>query len=141
MELVNQRLLYTPCRFFLLLKLAGAGDELQGIKRGIMEMADAIVINKADNDNIKNAELAKNEFKRALHLYPQKENNWQPQVTTCSALNNEGIIDVWNIISEFIQLTKSNKSFEKNRKNQNKNWLLETVDQQLKNDFYQYLKV
>jgi len=137
----SETIVHSMVDFFLLLKLAGAGDELQGIKRGIMEMADAIVINKADNDNIKNAELAKNEFKRALHLYPQKENNWQPQVTTCSALNNKGIKEVWNIISEFIQLTKSNKSFEKNRKNQNKNWLLETVDQQLKNDFYQHPKV
>lgn len=137
----SETIVHSMVDFFLLLKIAGAGDELQGIKRGIMEMADAIVINKADNDNIKNAEIAKNEFKRALHLYPQKENKWQPKITTCSALNNEGINDIWDIISEFIQLTKANKSFEKNRKNQNKNWLLETVDLQLKNDFYQHPKV
>ncbi len=137
----SETIVHSMVDFFLLLKIAGAGDELQGIKRGIMEMADAIVINKADNDNIKNAEIAKNEFKRALHLYPQKENKWQPKITTCSALNNEGIKDIWDIISEFIQLTKANKSFEKNRKNQNKNWLLETVDLQLKNDFYQHPKV
>ncbi|MCK5677379.1 MAG: methylmalonyl Co-A mutase-associated GTPase MeaB [Flavobacteriaceae bacterium] len=137
----SETIVHSMVDFFLLLKIAGAGDELQGIKRGIMEMADAIVINKADNDNIKNAEIAKNEFKRALHLYPKKENKWQPKITTCSALNNEGIKDIWDIISEFIQLTKANKSFEKNRKNQNKNWLLETVDLQLKNDFYQHPKV
>ena len=74
--------------FFLLMKLAGAGDELQGIKRGIMEMADAIVINKADGENIKAAKLAKTEFNRALHLYPAKESGWNPKTITCSALNN-----------------------------------------------------
>jgi LAO/AO transport system kinase len=77
--------------FFLLLKLAGAGDELQGIKRGIMEMADTIVINKADGENVKAAKLAKVEFNRALHLYPPKENGWTAKTLTCSALNNEGI--------------------------------------------------
>ena len=72
--------------FFLLLKLAGAGDELQGIKRGIIEMADAIVINKADGENIKAAKMAKVEFNRALHLYPSKASDWSPKVTLCSAL-------------------------------------------------------
>ena len=77
--------------FFLLLKLAGAGDELQGIKRGIMEMADAIVINKADGENIKAAKLAKSEFNRALHLYPPKESGWIPKTLLCSAIKNEGM--------------------------------------------------
>ena len=122
--------------FFLLLKLAGAGDELQGIKRGIIEMADAIVINKADEDNIKRTKLAKAEFSRALHLYPLKESNWQPQVTTCSAFYNEGIEDVHKIIEDYLRLTKSNGHFEKQRNEQNKYWLLETIDQQLKNNFY-----
>jgi LAO/AO transport system kinase len=122
--------------FFLLLKLAGAGDELQGIKRGIIEMADAIVINKADEDNIKRAKLAKAEFSRALHLYPLKESNWQPQVTTCSAFYNEGIDDVHKIIENYLRLTKSNGYFEKQRNEQNKYWLLETINQQLKNNFY-----
>lgn len=72
--------------FFLLLKIAGAGDELQGIKRGIMEMADAVVINKADGDNIKKADLAKVEFNRALHLFPPKKSAWRPKVTTCGAI-------------------------------------------------------
>ncbi|VAW26508.1 putative periplasmic protein kinase ArgK and related GTPases of G3E family [hydrothermal vent metagenome] len=122
--------------FFLLLKLAGAGDELQGIKRGIIEMADAIVINKADKDNVKRAELAKNEFTRALHLYPPKESNWQPQVTTCSAFYNEGIDTVYDIIQDYFKLTKSNGYFEKQRNNQNNYWFLETINYQLITNFY-----
>jgi LAO/AO transport system kinase len=127
--------------FFLLLKLAGAGDELQGIKRGIMELTDAIIINKADNENIKEAELAKRKFENALHLFPIKDNQWQPKVLTCSALKNTGIDKIWQIISEFIYLTQANGSFEQNRKIQNKNWLLQTVDQQLKNNFYNNVEV
>ena len=92
--------------------LAGAGDELQGIKRGIIEMADAIVINKADRDNIKKANLAKAEFSRALHLYPLNSSTWQPKVTTCSAVDNIGIDKVWEIIEEYLKLTKSNGYFE-----------------------------
>ena len=122
--------------FFLLLKLAGAGDELQGIKRGIIEMADAIVINKADGDNIKMAELAKVEFGRALHLYPEKESTWSPKVSTCSALRNEGIEEIWNMIKEFEDLTKKNKSFDKNRHEQNKFWLIQTIEDRLKLDFF-----
>jgi len=127
--------------FFLLLKLAGAGDELQGIKRGIIEMADAIVINKADNDNIKKAKLAKAEFSRALHLYPIKESEWQPQVTTCSAFHNIGIKNVYKIIDDYISLTQSNGYFEKRRNEQNNYWLLETINQELKNNFYQQKEV
>tara|TARA_R110002073_G_scaffold139232_2_gene289346 strand:+ start:120568 stop:121716 length:1149 start_codon:yes stop_codon:yes gene_type:complete len=127
--------------FFLLLKLAGAGDELQGIKRGIIEMADAIVINKADGDNLKPAKLAKIEFTRALHLYPLKQNTWQPKVTTCSAIQNEGIDTVWNMISDYFQLTKNNQYFEYQRMDQNKFWLLETINQQLKEQFYSNVKI
>ncbi|MCF6349053.1 MAG: methylmalonyl Co-A mutase-associated GTPase MeaB [Flavobacteriaceae bacterium] len=122
--------------FFLLLKLAGAGDELQGIKRGIIEMADAIVINKADGDNIKRANLAKIEFTRALHLYPLKESIWQPKVTTCSAIENTEIDSVWEIIEAYINLTKKNSYFEKQRNEQNKFWVLETINEKLKNQFY-----
>ncbi len=121
--------------FFLLLKLAGAGDELQGIKRGIIEMADAIVINKADNDNERQAKLAKREFANALHLYPIKENLWLPKVTTCSALHNNGIDAVWKIIKEYLKHTKSNKYFEKNRVNQNKFWLTDTINNALQTNF------
>ncbi|MFO8146218.1 MAG: methylmalonyl Co-A mutase-associated GTPase MeaB [Bacteroidota bacterium] len=123
--------------FFLLLKLAGAGDELQGIKRGIIEMADAIVINKADGDNLKAAREARLEFKRALHLYPPKESTWQPKVSLCSALNNKGISEVWEMIGEYQKLTKKNRFFEKNRQEQNKFWLLQTINEHLKNRFYQ----
>ncbi len=127
--------------FFLLLKLAGAGDELQGIKRGIMEMADGIVINKADGTNKKNAEFAKQEFARALHLYPPKKNNWVPKVLTCSAVNNEGIQEIWTVIKDFELQTLENGFFEENRKTQNKNWFLLSVNEHLKKQFYQREKV
>lgn len=122
--------------FFLLLKISGAGDELQGIKRGIMEMADAIVINKADGDNIKKANLAKVEFNRALHLFPAKNSGWNPTVTTCSSLTKEGIDKVWETISSYLELTNSNHYFDKKRQEQNQYWMMETIEEQLKNDFY-----
>ena len=122
--------------FFLLLKIAGAGDELQGIKRGIIEMADAIVINKADGENKKNAIIAKNEFNRALHLYPKKESNWQPKVLTCSALEHKGIEEIYQLILTYFSLTKNSSFFTKRRNEQNTFWLKATIDQQLKNTFY-----
>jgi len=122
--------------FFLLLKLSGAGDELQGIKRGIIEMADAIVINKADGENIKRAKQAKVEFARALHLYPEKKSSWSPPVSMCSALNNEGIEAIWEMITKYISTTTNNNYFNKKRQEQNKFWLLQTIEEQLKNDFF-----
>ena len=122
--------------FFLLLKIAGAGDELQGIKRGIMEMADAIVINKADGDNLKKAQFAKVEFNRALHLFPAKKSGWTPKTATCSALTSEGIPEVWNTINEFLSLTQTNSYFFQKRKEQNQFWMLETINDQLKSNFY-----
>ena len=127
--------------FFLLLKLAGAGDELQGIKRGIIEMADAIVINKADADNERQAKLAKREFANALHLYPIKDSNWQPKVTTCSALHHNGIDLIWEIILDYISLTKKNNYFENNRINQNKYWLLDTINNRLQDNFSSNLEI
>ena len=127
--------------FFLLLKLAGAGDELQGIKRGIIEMADAIAINKADGDNLRAAKLAKVEFNRALHLYPQKDSEWQPKVMLCSALKREGIEDLWEAILTYIEHTKANEYFEHNRKEQNKFWLLQTIEDRLKSDFFNQPKI
>ncbi len=123
--------------FFLLLKLAGAGDELQGIKRGIIEMADGIVINKADGDNLKAARDAKLEFNRALQLYPEKESEWKPKVKLCSGLYDEGITEIWEMISEFHRKTRENGHFEKNRHEQNKFWLFQTINEYLKNRFYQ----
>ncbi len=122
--------------FFLLLKLAGAGDELQGIKRGIVEMADAIVINKADGNNLKNVQMAVTEFKRALHLYPPKDNGWIPKVLSCSALHQQGIDKVWTLVHDFVQQNKKNSHFEKQRALQNKKWFLQAVEDMLKHQFY-----
>ncbi|MDX1462184.1 MAG: methylmalonyl Co-A mutase-associated GTPase MeaB [Marinirhabdus sp.] len=122
--------------FFLLLKLAGAGDELQGIKRGIMEMADAIAINKADGENLKAAKMAKTEFNRALHLYPPKENGWTPKTVICSALENQGISEIAELISTYIFEAKKAQYFQKKRNEQQKFWLLQTIESRLKNDFY-----
>lgn len=127
--------------FFLLLKLAGAGDELQGIKRGIIEMADAIVINKADGDNVKEAKIAKVEFNRALHLYPPKNNGWTAKTLTCSALNNEGIEKVAKVISDFESEMKDAGHFIQKRNDQQKFWLLQTIESRLKSDFYNDEKI
>lgn len=127
--------------FFLLLKISGAGDELQGIKRGIMEMADAIVINKADGDNIKKAKLAKAEFNRALHLFPANKSGWIPTTSTCSALTQEGIPEIWKTIEEYIEFTKANHYFFENRAAQNQYWLLETINEQLKTNFYTHPEI
>lgn len=124
--------------FFLLLKLAGAGDELQGIKRGIIEMADAIVINKADGENQKAAREARLEFKRALHLYPPKQSGWQPKVLLSSAIEQKGIPEIWELIEEFTGLTKANNYFENHRHEQNKFWLLQTINEHLKSRFYRH---
>ena len=132
----SETVVHSMVDFFLLLKLAGAGDQLQGIKRGIIEMADSIVINKADGDNLRRAQLAKTEFKRALQMYPHKENGWIPKVTTCSAIKNKNIDSVWKIITEYLELVKRTSSFQKRRQEQNIFWLLQTIDEQLKDDFY-----
>lgn len=127
--------------FFLLLKVAGTGDELQGIKRGIIEMADAIAINKADGENKKAAQQAKLEFNRALHLYPKKDSGWQPKVTLCSALHNEGIDSIWEMIQKYVQHTTSNGYLTHKRHQQNKFWLLQTIEEQLKQQFYTNPKI
>lgn len=122
--------------FFLLLMLAGAGDELQGIKRGIMEMADSIVINKADSGNEDAAKRAMAEYKNALHLFPPTESGWIPKVTTCSAFHNKGIPQVWEIIDEYTRHTKSKGYFEKQRKEQASYWLDESINHELHRAFY-----
>jgi len=127
--------------FFLLLKISGAGDELQGIKRGIMEMADAIVINKADGDNVAKAKLAKTEFNRALHLFPAKSSGWTPTVSTCSSISKEGIDGVWHTITDYFQLVKANHFFEEKRKDQNHYWMMETINEQLKSNFYSHPEI
>lgn len=122
--------------FFLLLKLAGAGDELQGIKRGIIEMADAIVINKADGSNIEKATLAQTEFKQALHLFPPKDNGWIPKVLTCSALENKDLDPIWELIFEYCETMKKSGYFTSKRQSQNENWLLQYLEQEIVSDFY-----
>ncbi|MEE9443923.1 MAG: methylmalonyl Co-A mutase-associated GTPase MeaB [candidate division Zixibacteria bacterium] len=119
--------------FFLLILIAGAGDELQGIKRGIMEIADAIVINKADGDNIKRAENAREEFERALHYFQPVTEGWQPKAITVSALHDKGIDPIWDIIKSFEKLTEENGTFRKRRRNQLKNWLHDLISNQLQN--------
>jgi LAO/AO transport system kinase len=127
--------------FFLLLKIAGAGDELQGIKRGIMEMADAIVINKADGDNVRKSNLAKVEFGRALHLFPAKKSEWIPTSSTCSSITCEGIPEVWETINKYVTLTQSNNFFFDKRKDQNQYWMLETINEQLKTNFFNHPEI
>jgi LAO/AO transport system kinase len=122
--------------FFLLLMLAGAGDELQGIKRGIMEMADLIAITKADGENIDKTNRACAEFRSALHLFPLSESKWVPQVLTCSARNNFGIQAIWEKIAEYRTHTVSNGYFIDNRKKQARYWMIETINEQLKANFY-----
>lgn len=126
---------------FLLLKLSGAGDELQGIKRGIIEMADAIIINKADGDNIEKSNKAMAEFSMALKLYPIKKSKWVPKVLTCSSINNSGIEPIWKLVLKYISNTKENKFFYENRKRQNKYWLLQTINDKLQSDFFSNDKI
>jgi len=127
--------------FFLLLMLAGAGDELQGIKRGIMEMADMILINKADGDNIQKARNAKTQYKNALHLFPPTESGWIPKVETCSALSGEGINAVWLAIDEYLSKTKSNGYFLSNRQRQSVQTMTNTIMQKLGDGLFQHPEI
>lgn len=122
--------------FFLLLLLPGAGDELQGIKRGIVEMADLIAVNKADGDREKMAKQARAFYNNALHLLPMKESRWTPQALMCSAVSKLGIPDIWNLITEYQQFTKENNFFYDNRKAQSRYWLTESIESALHNLFY-----
>lgn len=123
--------------FFLLIQIAGAGDELQGIKRGIMEMADGIVINKADGNNIEKANLACAQFKNALHLFPPSPSGWEPKVQTCSSTTKTGLNDVWKSILEYIDFVRDNKYFDLRRAQQAKYWVYESINDSLKSSFYQ----
>jgi len=123
--------------FFLLLMLAGAGDELQGIKRGIMEMADLIAINKADGSNFKKADLARLQYKNALHMFPPKESGWNPSVKICSALYKTGIDDIVKDIEEYRKTTMENGFFYENRNAQAIFWMHETIEREVKQSFYQ----
>ncbi len=122
--------------FFLLIQLAGTGDELQGIKRGIMEMADGIVINKADGDNIQRAQLAQAQFRSALHLFPTPPSGWTPKVLTYSGYYELGIDEVWQMIDEYFDFVRKNGYFETRRRQQSRYWMFETIDEQLRRHFY-----
>lgn len=122
--------------FFLLIQLAGTGDELQGIKRGIMEMADGIVINKADGDNIARAQLAQAQFRSALHLFPTPASGWTPEVLTYSGYFELGIPEVWDMIDRYFAFVMQNGYFGQRRAQQARYWMYETIDEQLRNHFY-----
>ena len=121
---------------FMMLQISGAGDELQGIKRGIMEMADMMVITKADGENITKAELAKAQYSGALHLFPLPESGWRPQVYTCSSLEGTGLEEVWQGVESYLQHIEQNGYFMANRNRQNKYWMYETINETLKSSFY-----
>lgn len=123
--------------FFLLLKIAGSGDELQGIKRGIIEMSDLIAINKCDGENIENSEKSKNEFQLALKLFPKKNSEWIPKVLTCSSVNGKGLEEIWKNIKSYQELTKKNNYFFENRINQNKFWLRQIINESIQRNFYE----
>lgn len=122
--------------FFLLLIIAGGGDELQGIKKGVLEVADAIVVNKADGDNLKRAELARKEYETALHMLMPKSPNWTSPVMTCSALENSGIKEIWNTILEHRKRLIASGEMSQKRKEQALEWMSFLIDDGLKSWFY-----
>jgi len=124
--------------FFLLIQLAGAGDELQGIKRGIMEMADAITINKADGNNVEKATMAQAQYRSALHLFPASPSGWTPEVKTCSSLNKTGMDEIWKMVLQYVELTKKNNYFYTHRRDQARYWMFESINENLRNNFYHH---
>lgn len=137
----SETMVHSMVDFFLLLMLSGAGDELQGIKRGIMEMADAIAITKADGDNIDRAELARVQYMNALHLFPPTDSAWKPQVVTCSAYTKTGIDRVWGTVDNYLEHVNENHFFQHKRNEQAKFWMYETINDQLQSNFYQNQKI
>ncbi|MCC8034685.1 MAG: methylmalonyl Co-A mutase-associated GTPase MeaB, partial [Rikenellaceae bacterium] len=121
---------------FMMLQISGAGDELQGIKRGIMEMADLVVITKADGANKHKADLAKTQIRNALMLFPLPDSGRRPNVITCSSVDGTGLEEVWSDVEDYIAYTKTNGYFERNRLRQNKYWMYETIDKALRDSFF-----
>ncbi len=122
--------------FFLLIQLTGTGDELQGIKRGIMEMADGIIINKADGTNVERAKVARTQYANALQLFPTTESGWKPQVLTCSSHEKTGIDEVWKMMEDYLAFTRENGFFQHKRNLQTQYQLYESINEQLKAHFY-----
>ena len=137
----SETLVHSMVDFFLLLMISGAGDELQGIKRGIMEMADAIAINKADGSNIHRAETTRAEFQNALTLFPAHRRGWRPKVLTCSAVEARGIDELWAVVNEYIDITRENGYFDEWRQEQAVYRLHETINQSLSNSFYTHPEI
>lgn len=127
--------------FFLLLMLSGAGDELQGIKRGIMEICDGMLITKADGDNKIKAKAAMAEYRAALHLFPSSASNWIPKVLTCSAIEKTGIAEAFEMILSYKNHTSINGYFFERRKNQEIEWVNEIINEELKNSFYSHHQI
>ena len=123
--------------FFLLLILANSGDELQGIKRGIVEMADAITITKADGENRNQAEVSRLGYKSVIHFFQHRSSHWQPPVTCCSAIEQEGIQEIWQSVQKFCQVMEEQNIFQKNRQKQSINWMREIIWQKLEDSFFQ----
>lgn len=127
--------------FFLLLMLAGAGDELQGIKKGIMELADALVVNKADGDNKIRANAAKADYNRALHYLAPATKGWRTRAYTCSSVHGEGIDAVWKVIEDFHQQTTASGVFEQRRQRQTLDWVYNMVEEHLRASFFNHAGV
>jgi len=127
--------------FFLLLVLAGAGDELQGIKRGIMEMADAVIVHKADEDNLLPALTKITTYEHALHFFPTADSGWMPKVTECSSVTGHHIPEVWTIVKEYINHTKANGYFQNNRQEQEVRRLFVTLEEYLKTSFFNHPEI
>ncbi len=127
--------------FFLLVMIAGAGDELQGIKKGVIEIADALVINKADGSNIRRANLARSEYENALKYIQPATRGWKTPVFTCSALTGAGIEMIWHTITEFRKTAGHNGAFSSRRKEQSLEWMFSLVEEQLKENFYHHPEV
>ncbi|MCP4751884.1 MAG: methylmalonyl Co-A mutase-associated GTPase MeaB [Proteobacteria bacterium] len=134
----SESMVSTMVDFFLLLTLTGAGDELQNIKRGVIEMADAILINKADGDNKLAAERAQTEFNQALHYLKSVTEGWETQAYCCSALTGEGIAEIWNIVEQFKKETVVSGVFVERRKQQSLSWLHEMITEQIKSRFFEH---
>lgn len=122
--------------YFLLIQLAGTGDELQGIKRGIMEIADGIAINKCDGENVDKCHMAATNFRNALHFFPMPESGWLPKVLCYSGFYGIGIKEIWDMIYQYIDFVKQNGYFDYRRNEQSKYWMYETINEQLRNSFY-----
>ena len=133
----SETVVHTMVDFFLLLAIAGAGDELQGIKRGIVEMADAIAVTKSDGDNKAAAQRARVHFQKALELFPAPSSGWKPRVYTCSALTGEGLEQVWDTILEYEEVTRTSGFFELRRNEQARHWFHQTLNERLRDTFFE----